>query len=281
MTCTYHHLPPNSPEWLAHRQRPTPDGGPAIGGSDLWRLLGMSSFVGRPTAQHAGLGHVLEPLILARLAQILDLPQLESGWCVEQDYRRGSLDTLAPDACVGEAKAVFAGQAHQWACTGATDPLDGLAAHVRYQALWYAGITSLPVHIAALMLPGYGLDLAPERAAWQHELRIYTIDPVEHADEIAELFALVDDLRASGRTLPECAPAPAPRPNKGQILSGSLDDGRILARYAECRVRRNAAIEALEHAAVAVRALIPSDARGIHAGGYSATIDQRGTLRVT
>lgn len=272
---------PTPEDWLSHRSRPAPDGGAPVGGSDLWRLLGLGTFSDTPTSPTVGLGHVLEPLIIARGAQILDLPPVESGWCVDEDYRRGSLDGLCPDVAIVEAKAVFAGQHHHWQRHDPADLLDGLAVHVRYQALWYAGIARLPVHIFALMIPGFGLDLPPERAAWQHELRIYTLDPAAHTDEIAELFATIDALRAAGITLPEAPPATVGRPKTGPILSGSFDDARTLARYAETRARLETATEANDRAREAVRALIPSDHRGIQAGGYRAILDVRGRLLFT
>ena len=281
------HLPQNTPEWLAHRAAVMPDGLPCVGGSDLWRILGMETFATeRPAASTTRIGHVLEPLILLRLAQILDLAPFLPDRCVVDDahpWMRGSLDGIAPDeSLIADAKAVLLGSAHHWQRAFSGDPLDGLPAHIRYQMLWYVGIVGVPCIVAALMIPDYALDPAidPALAAQLYELRLYRLDPITHADEIAELRATVSHLRATGRIAPYSASQPTP-PTRGPILTGGASEGRLLARLAEFIERRDRADLGVTEARAAVSALIPPHARGISAGGRTAIRNTRGSIRLT
>lgn len=279
------HLPQNTPEWLAHRVALMPDGLPCVGGSDLWKILGMDSFAtDKPAASTTRIGHVLEPLILLRLAQILDLPPFEPDWCCiddEHPWMRGSLDGLQPDrTLIADAKAVLLGSADQWRRIGSGDPLDGCPAHVRYQMLWYVGIVGVPLYVAALLIPDFALQIDPVLAAQLYELRLYRFDPSEHAEEIAELRATITHLRATRQNAPYSAPQ-APAPPSAPILTGGLLEGRTLARLAESIERRQRALEDEARARAAVGVLIPSDARGISAGGRTAIRDARGSVRLT
>lgn len=277
------HLPQNTPEWHAHRAEVMPDGLPCVGGSDLWRLLGMDTFAtDTPADRTTRIGHVLEPLILLRVAQILDLPPFEPDWCCVDDahpWMRGSLDGLLP-TLIADSKAVLLGSADHWRRSGSADPLDGCPAHIRYQMLWYVGIVGLPAVVGALMIPDYTLKIDPALAAQLYELRLYHFDPITHAEEIAELRATITHLRATGRTVPYSA-SPPPAPPSAPILTGGASEGRILARLAESIERRKRAHLDEDQARANVGALIPPTARGITAGGRTAIRDARGSIRLT
>lgn len=242
----------------------------------------MNSFKSAaPTTRVANVGHVLERLILLRLSNILDLPPFEPDWCCVDDafpWMRGSLDGLLPDL-IADAKAVLLGSADQWRKQGTADPLDGLPGHIRYQMLWYCGITGLPVVVAALLIPEYNLRIDPVLASQLYELRIYHLDPVTHAAEIADLRATVTALRATGQVA-RTSPAAPQGPQAGAILSLGLDAGRALARLAEATAARGRADLNERSARDAVHALIPPFARGITAGGRTCTRDLRGVLHL-
>lgn len=281
------HLPQNTEAWRAHRSEVLSDG-PVIGGSDLWRWLGMHSFASAsPADTVTRIGHTLEPLILLRLAQILDVAPFERDYCAIDDqhpWMRGSLDGVLLDGdtpiLMADAKAVLLGSADQWRRTGAPDPLDGCPAHVRYQMLWYVGIVGVPLYVAALLIPDFTLQLDPVLASQLYELRLYRFDPADHADEIATLRETVATLRARGVYPPPSPLAPPPGPTRGPILPGSLADGQVIARWTEARRREAAATATARAAAAAVHAIIPSHARGITAGGYTVIRDVRGSLRL-
>lgn len=278
------HLPQNTAEWHAHRAERMPDGLPCVGGSDLWRILGMETFATTsPTDATTRIGHILEPLILLRLAQVLDLPPFLSDRCVVDDdhpWMRGSLDGIQPDgSLIADAKAVLLGSAEHWRRTHSGDPLDGCPAHIRYQMLWYVGIVGVPCVVAALMIPEFSLTLDPGLAAQLYEMRLYHFDPDTHADEIAELRSVVTELRAQGRIAPHSAPA-APAPTGARLHVGGAPEGRILARLAEAIERRERANATESAARSAVAAIIPPDARGITAGGRTAIRTTRGSIRI-
>lgn len=288
-------------DWRAWRASGPPG---SVGGSDVARIMGDYPFRSRPDQDHADQGHALEPLILDRLHAYLravgeDVPPFEQGWVAEradEPRDRASLDGLSHrdgvPVLVGEGKAVFLGQRHLWRPVGPGGEgrarQDGLARYVEYQALWYADVVGVPVYVAALMLPVFDLGgMPPEAALHLAALHVWRVDPSETEAERAALRDVVAAWREAG--CPESAPTAVrvEEPERPRVLPGTWADAVLLARYERARgdleaARAEAAAhsEDLDAIKAAIRARV-GDQRGLRAGGRTATVDKRGSVRVT
>lgn len=273
-----------SPEWHAWRAE-TPAGKRPIGGSLVPHILGIPAFRTQPDGHNSRQGQRIEPLVLARLSTILlaqgAIPSPFAPACVESTAhpeRRGSLDGASFEGttlhATAEIKLVCRGQWDRWR--------DGHGWKVpeaeRAQGLWYQDITGVPHWFGTLLCSDYqppsdGLALLAACGA----LHIEVLSPEDTTDERAAIIATVEAWEAAG--YPDPAITAIEHPDAPALLSGTLDDGRLLATYHATRQTRDEICARLD----LVRDRIKSrllDSPGMEAGGYIATLDRRGTLRV-
>lgn len=266
--------------WLAWRSEQD-----CVGGSEVPKLLGLSPYTTPIGASSASAGHILEPLVLARAARIRRWDHVEQGWCVRQDWRRGSLDAVVfqngSPVLVVEIKVVFLGQFKLWR--------DGLPDHVLVQALWYMNLTGLPVVVVALLVPAWGIGTAdPETLAECSEIRFYELTPAEHGERAALVVDAVTQIRAGRMTAPTYQPPPA-----DVTPEGTFDDGVLAAQWLAVRQGvRDAAVAARD----ARRALRAAEAgydaiserlrsrvesgESLLAGGWRISVGKNGAIRV-
>jgi hypothetical protein len=304
------HKPPDWPAWR--------NSGPplTIGGSQVPKRLGYEVFKGDTIAEASALaGHALEPLVLKRLHAYLtalghDLDPFEQGWVAEdapygesEGWRRGSFDGIswAPGergirpVAGAEIKIVMLGQLDYWRFGSEHVRPDGLARHVEIQSLWYQDLAGCPWYVAMLRIPAYGLGMIPPEAWVQiAEMPVWTLRPEETADDRAAMVSFVSEWRdaeLAGRKVTADRvyfEGLAPR----QKIIGGMEDGRLLARYHETGLesdRLRDESRTLTEAARAIeveRELLKSEIRTrvgaavLVAGGWRATMDGRGAIRV-